>query len=61
MDCREIHSLYKDFVQGKLSSAQTEFIKEHIWDCPDCVLLNAEERKIYLEEHRNQLKDENLN
>jgi len=60
MDCREIHLAYKEFVQGKLSPDQVEFIKRHVQDCPDCILLDEKERKIYLEEHRNQLKPENL-
>lgn len=60
MDCREIHLAYKDFIAGNLPAALSEFIQEHILDCPDCILLDQEERNLFLAEHHCAEKDESL-
>jgi hypothetical protein len=50
MDCRQVHQAYSVYIQGKLSPALMKWISEHIQSCPDCLLLDQNVRKAFLEE-----------
>jgi hypothetical protein len=49
MNCREVHQSYGFYLQGKLPAPLTEFIDQHVKDCPDCFLFCREYRESFLE------------
>jgi len=61
MNCREIHRIYKEYLQNKFSALKRIQLEEHIRDCPDCLFFSEIERKIFLTEHNDRLKREDLN
>lgn len=56
MDCRQVHQAYSVYLQGKLPPTQTEWITQHIQDCPDCALLDKKVRQLFLAEAMNEPK-----
>lgn len=60
MNCREIHRIDKDYLQNNLTAVKKIQFEEHIRDCPDCLFFSEIERKIFLEEHSDRLKKEDL-
>jgi predicted anti-sigma-YlaC factor YlaD len=48
MDCRAAHVHLNDYLRGTLDTGEAAWFKEHIQDCPDCFLLDRENRKQYI-------------
>jgi hypothetical protein len=48
MDCRSVFLQFRDYQKGALTPSEMTWVREHIHDCPDCYLLDLENRKQYL-------------
>lgn len=48
MDCRSVFLQFRDYQKGNMDPRQMAWLREHIHDCPDCFLLDMENRKQYL-------------
>ncbi len=59
MDCRTVFLQFRDYQKGSLDKSQMIWVKDHIRKCPDCYLLDVENRKEYMS-HWSFLRETNV-